>query len=358
MIACYVWTNTQLINALNAKISLYTNEEVTLFVLMIDRISASLLKCIEQLKAFAKIICIDPPPVFKELPTWPRRIRLLLYGKSYQRYFNNYIGQNHYNLLLVGGYWSYAFFVLRAMYNNNTKLRVVLLEEGIGSYYRTRARICQVWPRTCFAELITRYIYFGNFARVAVSLIKHIVVYKPEYVRIKGVPVIAMPPISQNFVFFKQLFKCGFSVKQYQPFIKKQAYMFPMPGSKTEETEQKIWRKLQTYFPHSLYLEHPDESIKGPIPFEVLCTQIDLSDSLLLGFCSSCMLYPKYCFEQEPYVIFTHWIHGPESGLSVSEAQAYAEDLQKSYGNPQKVLIPRCMSDLECVLSNIKLKQV
>ena len=354
MIVYYVWTDIQLLNALNAKINIHSGKSAALMVLMLKRVTPDLVDRIEALGEFVKVIRIQPPTDFGEMPRWKRRIRLFFYGNEYRSYFAKQIPRDNCSLFVTSGYWSYALFVLEALYKHNPGLSVMLLDEGIGSYYRTLARACQIWPRSCIEERLTRWMYFGKFGKKAVHLVNGIMAYHPERVRLECRQKITLPPLSQNIEMFRPLLELW---RQRDEHMTAEAFLFSMPGLSAEDSaaEEKVWERLQEHCPESLRLIHPDMQDDFVGPFEAICARRDLSDCLLLGFCSTSMLYPQYFFTQEPYVMFLHNLMGAESGLSVREAQAYMDDLIASYSEPEKIMAPYSIAELDDMLAKLKL---
>lgn len=356
MIACYVWTDIQLLNMLNAKRSVYAGEQAALFVLMLKRVTPALVDAIEVRDDFAQVIRIPPPDAFEGLPRWCRRMRLLFHAGAFRRYFRSFVPAVKYERLLTSGYWSYTMFLLQAMYDRNPDISVKLVEEGIGSYYRSRARSCQIWPKTCMAERVTKWVYFGRFAKKAASILNGIIVYHPELVNVHVTEKAAMPPLAENMAVFRPLLEVWSREETPLTYGEDNTFLFPMMGlvPHDEDMERRIWDKLLEFDSKALRLEHPDVKDCSEMPFETICAQRDISSCILVGFSSGCMVYPKYCFLQEPYVIFLHRLYGQDSGLCIREAQVYMENLRVCYQNPEKISAPRSLEEMDYILAKIK----
>ena len=60
MIACFAWTNTQIVNATNARINIFADEEADLYVRMGPQISETLIHAVELSGVYQNIYCVDP----------------------------------------------------------------------------------------------------------------------------------------------------------------------------------------------------------------------------------------------------------------------------------------------------------
>ena len=357
-IACYVWTDTQIINAVNAKAAFYPEREAVLFVLMYERVSTVLLDAVEQTRTFQRIVRIQPPPEYQELPVWQRRLRLLFCGRGLQHYFDGYVGNARYSRLLVSGYWAHTLFMLKAMYRNNPDIRVALLEEGIGTYYRTRARTCQMTPRTGMAERLGRAVYFGRFAGKAADMLDQAFVYRPEFICMEGLTTFQLPALSGNKELFGPLLQCWNALDTYGTYARAQTYLFSFPGNgDVQKAETQICDIIESQYPDFLQALHPMREGTTGIPFEAICACDDISDRLLIGCCSSCMHSPKNSFDQEPYVIFTYLLYPKSAGLRMDEAAFYAENLKRSYRDPSRIMVPQSLAELNDALEHVKTRR-
>ena len=111
MIACYAWTNMQIINIVNEYSHTYTDEPADLFVLMLDRISGELLSTIRAIGIFKTVYCVPVTPSqdsnrwYSSVPVIRGIFATLEKRHFYERYYTNLPGKKSYDLILTHGYW-------------------------------------------------------------------------------------------------------------------------------------------------------------------------------------------------------------------------------------------------------------
>ena len=135
--------------------------------------------------------------------------------------------------------------------------------------------------------------------------------------------------------------------------------------TKYDEAEIKrineVYRKIQTVFGrnNTIIKRHPrdttsyDLSIKcfenESIPFECLCTQVDMNKKVLIGLYSTALIIPKLLLDQEPTVIllyrlFERLAQSPEAR---KKQDMFYDSFKDRYMRDNKFFIPETMDELD-----------
>lgn len=382
MVLFYGWTNTQLINLVNVKVNYFNKVKADLIILKIDRISENLVKIIESNKIFRKVIFIEQPPFNSRSLNWGNIpiIRTIAYGNASREYYNKMLkanfGDTEYSIMLTAGYWAETVFLLKYFYKKNPKITVSFVEEGVSEYYEDKAWLCKIILGGGIKEKIIRIIYFGWFSTQCNKKVNSMYLYEPRLCRNKArLQLYKLPHLNgpnQKCMRILHGAMAGIDLSQYK---KRYFYYIDTPilkdnSVKYDKTKQILKEIVEATGKEQIIIKiHPITNKKSPgyakeyepevfvdrknYLFESLFAQIDLEKKILITWGSSVVMYPKFMFGKEPYVIFIHGIENTFDKYMKPRVELYASDLVKCYNDKKRVLVVESILELRKILKNI-----
>ncbi len=210
MIACYAWTDTQIINMIQTLRTVFPGQSADLYVLKLDRISDSLLSAIEKSAFFRSttLLPIGPELRFSNPLVQLPGLKTISLGRQYDRFFAGQLERRpykeSYNELLIPGFWAETLHIFRAL-TPDTLPALHFVEEGMYSYVRDsfRCRIDVMWK-----ERLERMLRYGGTYRRARRQVRDIFLYRPEDMEIlPDLPRRKIPPIDTAEPFWQSLFR-------------------------------------------------------------------------------------------------------------------------------------------------------
>lgn len=216
--AFYVWTETQLVNAVRIRKYVFPDVSADLFLLETGRIPDKIRAFLACSSIFDHIHTIQLPPycssrsLCSKLPF----IRQLVHKKEYTLYFEKVVSRYApYELFFTAGFWAESLYFLAAI-SKDFIPKIYFLEEGLASYTRDsfRCRIDSAWK-----EWLDRNICFGLFARQAKKNVCGIYLNNPKHYFYKRIiPLFKIPEFTEDS-FGKGFFSClrdGAPIEEYR----------------------------------------------------------------------------------------------------------------------------------------------
>ena len=206
MIACYAWTDTQIVNMIQVLRTFYSDQSADLYVLKLDRISDSLLTAAEHC-VFHQVCRIPPPPDFQpdHFVQCVPGIKTIFIGRQVQASFMPALSDcsHEYTLVLLPGFWAESLHFLRVMFPKHMP-QIRFVEEGMYSYLKNcfRCRIDSPWK-----DCLERYLRHGTFYVRAKKRVDGFFLYRPEDIKVSySFPCIRIPALNIRSSFWHGFF--------------------------------------------------------------------------------------------------------------------------------------------------------
>ena len=216
--AFYVWTQTQLVNAVIVRRAFFSDIPADLYVLDVGRISTNSLLFLKQRKIFDELVFFTLPPycptklMLSKLPL----LKLMIHSLEYKRFFSKLLlDKGPYNLFFAPGFWAETLYLLYGL-SQKVFPSIYFIEEGLASYARSsfRCRIDSNWK-----NILEKYLCFGRFAVNANRAVIGIYLRNPEwYFSKEDIPCLRIPTIDNDLiqVEFLSLLRKNAPLKEYQ----------------------------------------------------------------------------------------------------------------------------------------------
>lgn len=239
-------------------------------------------------------------------------------------------------------------------HNYNTEL--IIYEEGNSVYIRN-----DVIQENLVEKMLRKAIY-GNYIKNNTLLL-----YSPSlFQKMKQktsfeIDKIAVP--SNAIEIIKEVFNFQYAFNKGSAILidtHKSAIFNKSEKNRLEMLYRTIIEALQT----TVYLKkHPreteisfviDETIDDSVPFEVLCTDSNADNFVLVSYISTAVATPKLMFNKEPYVILLYKL--VNSNLDISDLDNYYRAFKQLYCYPERICIPVTVEELMNYISVINSK--
>ena len=199
MILFYAWTDTQIINLVNIKLTVYRNDRADLLVYGLSRVSEELLNEVLAGRIFENIYFLEVPPFYLERcrEGFREKLGAFFLGGDYRKYFNDrltkFLGKKEYSLFLTGAFWSETLLVIRYLRKKNEGIKVMFYEEGLAAYNGRPKWLFRAVPNKGIKATIRTVLYYGFSAYFYRKYVKGIYLYKPELSNIDYIEKIRIP---------------------------------------------------------------------------------------------------------------------------------------------------------------------
>ena len=384
MIACYAWSNLQIINITNAALNLYPDSEADLFVRMGPHVSNNLLSSVEKSGAFRHVFYLDPLVIDCRLAPMGRIPLLRAFGvkKATQIAYDNLLshmsGETAYERVLLPWFFADSIFLLKYWKRFNPKLTIGFVEEGTSSYCYTQKQMCfSMFNAPSLKAKLKRYAIEGPLTKRLARDVDTLCVYRPEYCR----PDItfnkrALPIINRetNPVMYQIL--CGaasilpdphFNRYDKRNFFYFSSYSVGNPAFEEQcshfldtlidcDSAYNVICKVHTHATtHAQnFASHVQSQVfvdREAYIFEGLFMQLAKPEQKALISCvSTTSINPKFMFGVEPYIILTHRLYNGYRQNPVERDDWMANSLIDAYEDKSKVMIPNSMREYKAMI--------
>ena len=389
MIACFAWTNLQIINMANAKINLYAGEKADLFIRMGPHISGDLVEAVRSSGIYEHVYTFDPVVLsYKNMRLgWIPGFKVFLlrgeFRKAYDALLDTLCGGRRYSRALVTWFYVENVFVLDYWKRHADSFAITLVEEGTGTYFYSKKDLAfPMFMGKYLKDRIRRKVTEGPLARDLRKDIDTICMYRPEYSQPDvDYRKLQLPQIHEasNADIYRLLCTATRSVAEdrldrYEDSKAIYFSLFTQEGPEYDATSLEILTTLADAFPggqvaakiHTgdpLHAESFAKELESRVftdrevyIFEGLYAQMRERDRKLLVSCiSSAAINPKFMFGDEPFVIFTYRLYSDYQAKPIKGDDWIAETLLDAYSDKSRVMIPNSMEELKAMLGSIRL---
>lgn len=254
-------------------------------------------------------------------------------------------------------YACYYSSLCSAMIQLNKRCRFFMIEDGTGSYLGDIIRFNRSWRERLFCKIFKVGIEGKKPEKLYLNCPRF---SKSTVCKVKG----KLPDITEDFM---ALVNCVFD---QIPFNSNKRIIWlsdvirDIPGIRNAVgTVSEALKKYQEYV---LLRKHPREyevGIYGDFEinqggiWELMISNLNMDNILLIGICSTAQLTPKMIFNKEPWLVFTYRIGEfsfPKEHFS--RISNMIEALRNIYVHKEKIVVPETESELKDVLAFISHK--
>jgi hypothetical protein len=388
MIACFAWTNLQILNVTNTRVNIYSEEKADLYVRMGRHISRELIAAVITSGIYENVYVLDPVEIsyahtkFGKVP----RLRVLFlrdaYIKAYTALLEHTAPNRKYERVLMAWFFAENAYVINYFAQHTDHLAITLVDEGTGSYCYGQKEL--FFPGFMssgrWQNRLRRWLTEGILAKRLSKNIDTICLYRPEYCQpdIKYKKV-RLPQIKKdtNPVIYDLLCASAGSLDstQFIRYNKRRYFYFSLFSQEGKSFDmvsinildsvlkssfnKQVIAKIHTG--NTAHAENFAKSYEDRIYvdrnvyiFEALYAQLDdPSDKVLVSCASTATLNPKFMFGEEPYVIFTYRLYNTYRQVGVERDDWIANALKDAYEDKSKVMIPNSMQELKDMIRQI-----
>ena len=393
MIACYAWSNLQLVNLTNTKLNLYKNEPADLFIRIpnFNQISLQLVNTIKESGVFANIYYVEIPHVVKKERFFryiPRVIDITQrkqYIDFYRTSYNSMVGRKEYNRILVPMFLGSAdvLFFIHHWYNENRKkLKISFVDEGCGSYLLTPKELFYVDHKLLTIKERLRFRFnYRSLSQKYKRAVDTFCTYSPAHAtKLKGAIPMQIPQIDNetNPIMFELIKNATSKIDSthVNAYYKKSVYFFstyprnrqPYFDKRTEEIINTIIsavgvnefvikvhinskRHAENYaksYSSKIYVDRENYFFEGLLPY------IDnVEDKIFISYMSTTAMNPKMMLNKEPYIIITNKLYKDVKDADLHRESMHENIVLSLYGNKSKVMIPHSLIEFKEMLNDI-----
>ncbi len=387
MIACFAWTNLQILNITNARLHVYGEEKADLYIRMGRHISQDLIAAVRASGVYENVYTLDPIVLqYKNMALgFIPHFKVLLLKRAYSNAYNalleNTAPKRKYSRVLMAWFYAENAFVINYFAKNTDHLAITLVEEGTGSYcYKKKELIFPKFMANNWKIALRRQLTEGGLARKLGKKVDTICYYKPEYCQpdinykkitlpqihpetnpimhqilsgaAGGLPATHLIKYDKRRYIYFSLFspegvdfdKISFDIltTMVEASYEKQAIAKIHTGNTAHATNFALSLEDQIFVDREVYI------------FESLYAQLDNpADKVLVSCASTATLNPKFMFGHEPYVIFTYRLYNTYRQIGIERDDWIANALRDSYTDKSRVMIPNSMDELKNMVRKI-----
>ena len=387
MIACFAWTNLQILNTTNVKVNLYPEEKADLYIRMGGHISKELIGAVKASGVYENVYCLDPISLSynnMKLGFIPHFKALLLKGayiKAYNALMENTAPKKEYSRVLMAWFYAENAFIINYFAKHTKHLAITLVDEGTGSYcYGKKELYFPGFMAAQFKTKLRRILTEKPLAKKLSRNIDTIALYRPECcqpdIDYKKLTIPQIHPDTNPILHGILNGAAGsLDATQFIRYNKRRYFyfsLFSQEGVKFDETSIDILDSVlkNSYQEQVIAKIHPGnthhrenfaKSYENKIyvdrsvyMYEALYMQLDdPNEKVLVSCASTATLNPKFMFGYEPYVIFTYRLYDTYRQIGIERDDWIAKALMDTYEDKSRVMIPNSMHELQQMIRSI-----
>lgn len=376
MIIFYVWTDTQLINAVNIKTNITTLDEADCFILS-KNLSSELLENVISSGIFKKVYVSGRFDNYLLASCINYRV-----NKLFRFFSNHFIMRNYssflntnYSHIFAPGFWAGVIYYVRILSLNNPNLKISFFEEGMDNYKYNKYDLCYVngtYLHSHMHKIIWKCLCHHSISSAALNyseLVQDMYLYQPKLYLFESDFVLKMiPPINNDEV--KTLISLNNNISKISEYFGRKVFYFLQDQVKYTSipldiivllnvipSKDIIIKKHPRYnnveFFRLLECQYPDVFIDSNIEsFETIAATVSLSDKILITRDSSSIIYPKFIFGSEPNIIYTYNLYS-WSDNKIQLFDSFTSNIKSIYSMKERIHIPKSCEDMKEVLSKL-----
>lgn len=329
MLLFYAWTDVQIINATNLKINHCLHIEADLIVFKLSRVSECIIEGVKAKEIFCNVMEIEIPEFYKEKKRSDllEKFQAIFYGPKYRKYFfeqlDKLIGGKKYNTFFTGAFWSETLLVLRYIKKNNSKIDILLYDEGLAAYNGSIKWLFRAVPDKSVKAMIRTILYYGISSFTYRKYVKGIYLYKPELSNIDYMKMYKLVASSEILALFSYEATDDFWSKIYEE--SDLIYIAEAPNVSKNNPMEPIYQSLNYIYEllpdvKIVLKVHPIMSSMGinikkekyanlyidnrNLAIESILYKIDIDKKIVITGNSTSALYLKWVYEKTPYILF------------------------------------------------------
>ena len=391
MIACHAFTNTQILNLANAKINLYPDDHADLYIYMGKSISSTLIDAVRSSRVFENVYCLDPfiisasrVPVIGRIPKIGKIGNVgikWIYLRAYKQLLEHLNNCKNYDRAILTWFYAENVFLLYYWSKGKKDFKISFLDEGTGSYCYTEKQM--MYSKNLMGsrkDRLRKYLAEHSLSKRLIKYVDSIILYQPEMCRPDiHWKKIKLPAVNEQ----SNPIMCDIlrsSVKNldmihYMQYEKRNAiYLstYSVEGAPFDLISLKVLELMEYVFGekrvvakiHTGNTAHKENFAKSfekrlfvdreKYIFEGLYMQLPNRGKKLIVSCiSTAAIYPKFMFDEEPYVIFTYRLYDTYRQCGVERDDWMASKVIKAYSDKSKVMIPNSFDELRQMLKKM-----
>ena len=241
-----------------------------------------------------------------------------------------------------------------ALLRINHKAKLVLYDDGLGSYkgnnlFDTRRKL---------ELMFYRIINGGPYVRTPSSLFVNNVSACKSTTVDKSM-IFSLPKFDQEFL---TIAKNIFSISNENHYLDKKIIWFSQPigGLPGEIEHRNIIRNILFDYKDKVIVKiHPRDMDRSFYKdfciddesdlWELKLNSINIEEKILIGFCSTAQVTPKYLFNYEPVCIFLYNLNNQNPFQIYKEI---IDDVKTQYNKKEKIIIPKNADDFKRIMDN------
>lgn len=387
MLACFAWTNLQIINVTNAKVNLYSDQKADLYIRMGRHISKDLIGAVKASGVYENVFTMEPIVLsYKNMKLGKiPHFKVLLLKNAYIKAYNALLEHTNpapkYDRVLMAWFFAENVFVINYWAKFVDKLPITLIDEGTGSYcYSKKELSFPMFMAGQWKNRLRRILTEGGLAKKYSKNIDTMCLYRPEYCQPDiDYKKMALPQINPetNPIMHKILCGCAncLDTPHFVRYNKRRFYYFSLFSAEGKSFDLKSCEILQAVidasYKHKViakihtgntahaenFAKNLEEDIfvdRNVYIFEGLYTQIEKPNEKVLVSCAStATLNPKFMFGDEPYVIFTYRLYDTYRQCGIERDDWIANALVDAYTDKSRVMIPNSIEELKEMIRRI-----
>ena len=382
MEAYYASSNIQLLNLLNLKVTIFSSCEGDLYITNNGKISPELITLIQDAAIFRNINLINIkdilPKSYRNRSLFQKVLDSFIKRAYYYHQISSYAHGITYSRLIFNGFWMDGTYILLILASQNPDLRISFIDEGVNSYNYSKKELCSTGGSGILGNLWYYFVFYSKFRKISSyrKCVDDIFLYQPDlYVDKKNIVIKQLPIINdENPICLNILRKlsCNIDCTEYK---RRNVYYF-LQNQYNSPNEKKIIDEYldiltQTIDPQQIIIKEHPGSIAGFFSqtqyhnmtdlfidkrlylFEATLLNIDINEKVFISRDSSSLMYPKYMFDAEPFVILTYKLYPEYYTSNIEKMDSLSNGLISSYVKKERILIPTDMSEFKYMLENI-----
>lgn len=387
MIACFAWTNLQIINITNARINHYGEEKADLYIRMGRHISKELIGAVRASGVYENVYTLDPISInykkmrFGSIP----RLKVLFLKKAYINAYNALLEhtapRKTYSRVLMAWFFAENAFVINYFAKHTKHLAITLVDEGTGSYSFNKKQLSfPMFMAAHWKDRVRRWLSEGSIAVKLARNIDTFALYRPEYCQPDvDYKKLTLPQIHEETNPIMHSILCAAASSLDQTLLiryDKRRYiyfsLFSQEGKDFDMTSINILDTMvnagfhkqavaKIHMGNTHHAENFAKSYENRIfvdrnvyIFESLFAQLEKPEEKVLVSCAStATLNPKFMFGQEPYVIFTYRLYSTYRQIGIERDDWIANALIDAYEDKSRVMIPNSIEELKEMINKI-----